>query len=155
MPWLVKSEPDSFSWAEHVAAGTEPWTGVRNHAAKLNLAAMRLGELAFFYHSGTGREIVGVAEVVREAYPDPTATDGPWVCVDLRAVGAMPRPVTLAQVRAEPALAGMALVRLSRLSVGRVSEAEWRLVCELGGWEGSAGLCPDPPGASRPWTGLT
>ena len=136
MPWLVKSEPDSFSWAQHAAAGTEPWTGVRNHAAKNNLAAMRLGERALFYHSGTGREIVGVAEVVREAYPDPTAEPGPWLCVDLRAVGAMPRPVSLAQVRAEPALAGMALVRLSRLSVGPVSEAEWRHICAMGGWAG-------------------
>lgn len=132
----MKSEPDSFSWAQHAAAGTESWTGVRNHAAKNNLAAMRLGERALFYHSGTGREIVGVAEVVREAYPDPTAEPGPWLCVDLRAVGAMPRPVSLAQVRAEPALAGMALVRLSRLSVGPVSEAEWRHICAMGGWAG-------------------
>lgn len=132
----MKSEPDSFSWAQHLAAGTEPWTGVRNHAAKNNLAAMRLGERALFYHSGTGREIVGVAEVVREAYPDPTAEPGPWLCVDLRAVAAMPRPVSLAQVRAEPALAGMALVRLSRLSVGPVSEAEWRHICAMGGWAG-------------------
>ncbi len=136
MPWLVKSEPDSFSWAQHAAAGIEPWTGVRNHAAKNNLAAMRLGERALFYHSRIGREIVGVAEVVREAYPDPTAEPGPWLCVDLRAVGAMPRPVSLAQVRAEPALAGMALVRLSRLSVGPVSEAEWRHICAMGGWAG-------------------
>ncbi len=135
MRWLVKSEPGSFSWAQQAANGTEPWTGVRNHAAKNNLAAMRLGELAFFYHSGTGREIVGVAEVAREAYPDPTAETGPWLCVDLRAVGPMPRPVTLAQVKAEPALAGMALVRLSRLSVGPVSEAEWRHVCALGDWK--------------------
>ena len=136
MPWLVKSEPDSFSWARHAAAGIEPWTGVRNHAAKNNLAAMRLGERAFFYHSGAGREIVGVVEVAREAYPDPTAETGSWLCVDLRALGAMPRPVTLAQVRAEPALAGMALVRLSRLSVAPVSEAEWRHVCAMGGWAG-------------------
>jgi len=136
LPWLVKSEPDSFSWAQHAAAGIEPWTGVRNHAAKNNLAAMRLGERALFYHSRIGREIVGVAEVVREAYPDPTAEPGPWLCVDLRAVGAMPRPVSLAQVRAEPALAGMALVRLSRLSVGPVSEAEWRHICAMGGWAG-------------------
>lgn len=137
MFWLLKSEPDSFSWAQQVAAGVEPWTGVHSHAARNNLAAMRLGERAFFYHSITGREIVGVAEVAREAYPDPTAAGGgPWVCVDLRAVGAMPRPVTLAQVKADPALAAMALVRLSRLSVGPVSEAEWGRVCALGGWEG-------------------
>ncbi len=137
MFWLVKSEPDSFSWARQVAAGVEPWTGVRSHAARNNLAAMRLGERAFFYHSITGREIVGVVEVAREAYPDPTAeAGGPWLCVDLRAVGAMPRPVTLARVKAEPALSAMALVRLSRLSVGPVSEAEWGCVCALGGWRG-------------------
>ncbi len=147
MRWLVKSEPDSFSWTQQVANGVEPWTGVRNHAAKNFLAAMRLGELVFFYHSGIGREIVGVAEVARESYPDPTATEGPWVCVDLRAVAAMPRPVTLAQVKAEPGLAGMALVRLSRLSVGPVGEAEWRIVCEMGGWDGGdTGASLDRPG---------
>ena len=85
--WLVKSEPDAFSWQQQVERGTEPWTGVRNHAAKLNLRAMRSGDLAFFYHSGTGREIVGVVEVAREAYPDPTAVDRDWTCVDVRAVG--------------------------------------------------------------------
>ena len=136
MFWLVKSEPDSFSWAQQAAAGTEPWTGVRSHAAKNNLAAMRLGDLAFFYHSITGREIVGIAAVAREAYPDPTAEPGPWLCVDLRAVAPLPRPVTLAQVKATPALSGMALVRLSRLSVSPVSEAEWRIVCTMGGWDG-------------------
>src|SRR5579875_2869490 len=87
--WLVKSEPEAFSWADQVRNGTEPWTGVRNHAARNNLAAMKRGDRAFFYHSNTGKEIVGVVEVVREAYPDPTAADGPWVCVDMRAVGPM------------------------------------------------------------------
>ncbi len=97
--WLVKSEPDAFSWDQQVANGVEPWTGVRNHLAKKNLQAMRKGDLALFYHSNIGKEVVGVVEVVREAYPDPTAEAGsPWVCVDMRAVGPMPRPVTLSLI---------------------------------------------------------
>jgi predicted RNA-binding protein with PUA-like domain len=132
--WLVKSEPDAFGWSDQVANGVEPWTGVRNHAAKLNLKAMRLGDRAFFYHSNVGKEIVGVVEVVREAYPDPTAEDGDWVCVDVRAVGPMPTPVTLAQIKADPALEGFLLIRQSRLSVVPVSEAHWAYICGLGGW---------------------
>ena len=132
--WLVKSEPEAFSWDQQVANGVEPWTGVRNHAARNNLAAMRLGDRAFFYHSNTGREIVGVVEVVREAYPDPTAESGPWVAVDMRAVTPMPKPVTLAAIKAEPALAELALVRQSRLSVLPVSPAHWDLICRMGGW---------------------
>jgi predicted RNA-binding protein with PUA-like domain len=136
--WLVKSEPDAFSWAQQVERGVEPWTGVRNHMAKANLAAMRLGDRAFFYHSNIGKEIVGIVEVVREAYPDPTvgADDpkGEWLCVDVRAVGPMPRPVTLAEIKAEPALADLALVRMSRLSVMPVSAEHWALLCRMGGW---------------------
>jgi predicted RNA-binding protein with PUA-like domain len=135
--WLVKSEPDSFSWDQQVANGVEPWTGVRNHQAKQNLAAMRKGDRAFFYHSNTGKEIVGIVEVVREAYPDPTAESGDWVCVDMKAVGPLPRPVTLVEMKADPALAGMALVRYSRLSVGPVSDAEWAHILQLGGWKRS------------------
>ncbi|MGC8476670.1 MAG: EVE domain-containing protein [Acetobacteraceae bacterium] len=131
--WLVKSEPEAFSWDQQVANLVEPWTGVRNHAARNNLAAMRLGDQAFFYHSNTGREIVGVVEVVREAYPDPTAESGPWVAVDMRAVGPMPKPVSLAAIKAEPALAELALVRQSRLSVLPVSPAHWDLICRMGG----------------------
>lgn len=134
--WLVKSEPDAFGWAEQVARGVEPWTGVRNHAARNNLRAMRRGDRAFFYHSNTGREIVGVVEVAREAYPDPTAGDGDWVCVDMRAVGPLPRPVTLATMKADPALSGLALIRQSRLSVVPVSDAHWHHICRLGGWRG-------------------
>ena len=134
--WLVKSEPEAFSWDQQVANGVEPWTGVRNHAAKNNLKAMRVGDLAFFYHSNTGKEIVGIVEVAREAYPDPTAESGDWVCVDMRAVGPMPQPVTLAAIKAEPALAALALVRQSRLSVLPVSEAHWALLCRMGGWRG-------------------
>lgn len=134
--WLVKSEPDAFGWADQVARGVEPWTGVRNHAAKLNLKAMRLGDRAFFYHSNEGKEIVGVVEVVREAYPDPTAESGDWVCVDMRTVGPMPRPVTLTAIKADPALEGLLLIRQSRLSVMPVSEAHWAHICGLGGWSG-------------------
>ncbi len=123
--WLVKSEPDAFSWDQQVANGVEPWTGVRNAQAANNLKAMRLGDLAFFYHSNEGREIVGVVEVVREAYPDPTDGTGRGVCVDMRAVGPMPRPVTLAAIKADPGHADLALVRQSRLSVMPVSEAHW------------------------------
>ncbi|MFL5334901.1 MAG: EVE domain-containing protein [Geminicoccaceae bacterium] len=135
--WLVKSEPDSFSWDQQVANRVEPWTGVRNHQAKRNLAAMRKGERAFFYHSNVGKEIVGIVEVVREAYKDPTAESGDWVCVDMKAVGPMPRPVTLAEMKADPALANMALVRYSRLSVSPVTDEEWAHILQLGGWKRS------------------
>ncbi len=133
--WLVKSEPDGFSWAQQVAHGTEPWTGVRSHAAANNLRAMRQGDRAFFYHSNVGKEVVGVVEVVREAYPDSTAEQGDWVCVDMRAVAPMPRPVTLAAMKADPALAGLELLRLSRLSVVPVSAEHWRHICRLGGYK--------------------
>lgn len=133
--WLVKSEPDAFSWDQQVAHGVEPWTGVRNHTAKNNLKAMQAGDRAFFYHSNVGKEIVGVVEVVRTAYPDPTAESGGWVCVDMRAVAPMPRPVTLVEIKADPALADLALVRQSRLSVMPVSPEHWRYICRLGGWK--------------------
>ncbi|HVZ08657.1 MAG TPA: EVE domain-containing protein [Rhodopila sp.] len=131
--WLVKSEPDAFSWDQQVANGVEPWTGVRNHAAKQNLSAMKKGDLAFFYHSNIGKQIVGVVEVVREAYADPTADSGNWVCVDMKAVRPMPRPVTLVEIKADPALADMALVRQSRLSVMPVSKQHWDRICRMGG----------------------
>lgn len=134
--WLVKSEPDAFSWEQQVANGIEPWTGVRNHMAKNNLKAMKTGDRAFFYHSNVGKEIVGVVEVAREAYPDPTAESGDWVCVDMKAVAPMPHPVSLVAIKAEPKLADIALVRQSRLSVMPVSEAHWRLICRMGGWQG-------------------
>ena len=132
--WLVKSEPDAFSWEQQVAHGIEPWTGVRNHTAKLNLKAMRRGDRAFFYHSNIGKEIVGVVEVVRAAYPDPSAESGPWVCVDMKAVAPMPKPVTLAEMKSDPALEAMALLRQSRLSVAPITPLEWRHICKLGGW---------------------
>ena len=132
--WLVKSEPEAFGWDDQVARGVEPWTGVRNHAAKNHLKSMRLGDRVFFYHSNTGREIVGVVEVAGEAYADPTADSGDWVCVDMRTVGKLPRPVTLAAMKADPALDGLTLLRQSRLSVLPVSAAHWAHICRCGGW---------------------
>lgn len=132
--WLVKSEPDAFSWEQQVANGVEPWTGVRNALAAKNLRAMRVGDRAFFYHSNIGKEIVGVVEVAREAYPEPGDETGRWVCVDMRTVGPMPRPVTLASIKATPDLADLALVRQSRLSVMPVGDAHWAMLCRMGGW---------------------
>jgi predicted RNA-binding protein with PUA-like domain len=134
--WLVKSEPDAFSWDEQVKNGVEPWTGVRNHLAKKHLAAMRLGDKAFFYHSNIGKEIVGIVEVVREAYPDPSAESGPWVCVDMKAVKPLKKPVTLAAIKADPRFAELALLKYSRLSVGPVSAEHWEMLCEMGGVDG-------------------
>jgi predicted RNA-binding protein with PUA-like domain len=131
--WLVKSEPDAFSWDQQVANGVEPWTGVRNFMARNNLRAMRKGDRAFFYHSNIGKEIVGVVKVVREAYPDPTAEKGDWVCVDMKAVAPVKRPVTLAEMKADPALEGFALLKFSRLSVAPVGEAHWNHICKLAG----------------------
>ena len=136
--WLVKSEPDVFGWDDQVKNGTEPWTGVRNHTARNNLAAMKVGDLAFFYHSNIGKQVVGVVKVVRTAYPDPTVKPddrkGDWVCVDMQAVGPFPTPVGLAEIKAEHKLAEMALLKYSRLSVQPVTPAEWKLVCRMGGY---------------------
>ena len=134
--WLVKSEPDAFSWDQQVKNGVEPWTGVRNHQAAGFLKAMKTGDLAFFYHSNEGKEIVGVVRVVREAYQDPTDETGRWVCVDVQAVSPVPKPVTLATIKAEPKLEGIALVRQSRLSVMPISDAHWAAIAKLGGWKG-------------------
>jgi predicted RNA-binding protein with PUA-like domain len=130
--WLVKSEPDAFSWDQQVKNKVEPWTGVRNHMAKNNLKTMKKGDLAFFYHSNIGKEIVGIVKVAREAYPDPTAESGDWVCVDMRAVQPVPAPVSLATIKADPRFSDLGLVRLSRLSVVPVSEAHWHALCDLG-----------------------
>ena len=134
--WLVKSEPDAFSWDQQVANKVEPWTGVRNHMAKNNLKAMRKGDRAFFYHSNIGKEVVGIVEVAREAYPDPTVEPGEkgdWVCVDMKAVRPLKTPVTLAALKADPRFADVALIRQSRLSVMAISDEHWALICDLGG----------------------
>jgi predicted RNA-binding protein with PUA-like domain len=136
--WLVKSEPGSWSWDQQVEAGAKgtAWTGVRNHTAKQNLMKMKKGDRAFFYHSGEGKEIVGVAEVTREHFSDPTDATKKFVAVDLKAVAPMPQPVTLTAVKGEPRLAGMALLKQSRLSVQPVAAAEWKLICAMGGLKG-------------------
>ncbi len=137
--WLVKSEPDAWSWDDQVKKGDkgDAWTGVRNHTAKLNLAKMKKGDRAFFYHSGESRSVVGTVEVIRESYPDPTASPGdPWVSVDVRALAPLASPVTLAAVKAEPKLKDMALIKLSRLSVQPVTAAEWKTICKMGGVDG-------------------
>jgi predicted RNA-binding protein with PUA-like domain len=134
--WLVKSEPDAWSWDQQVKSGKkgEAWTGVRNHTAKQNLEKMKKGDLAFFYHSNVGKEIVGIVEIVREAYPDPTAKAGdPWVVVDVAAREPLKTPVTLQAIKNEPKLKDMALVKYSRLSVQPVTAAEWKLLCKMGG----------------------
>ena len=137
--WLVKSEPGTWSWEQQVKAGAKgtAWTGVRNHTAKLNLMKMKKGDRAFFYHSGDGKEIVGVAEVTREPFPDPTDETKKFVAVDLKAVAPVPKPVTLAAIKGEPRLADMALLKQSRLSVQPVTAAEWKLICAMGGLKGA------------------
>ena len=130
--WLFKSEPCKWSWEMQVAAGANGtfWDGVRNHLAKKNMLAMIVGDLGFFYHSNEGKEIVGIVEVVRAAYPDPTAAAGePWVVVDIKAIKSLAKPVTLAMVKADPRLTNMSLVTSARLSVQPVSEAEWEIIC--------------------------
>jgi len=133
--WLFKSEPSSWSWDEQVAAGEAgtPWNGVRNHQAKLHLRAMRVGDHGFFYHSGEGKAVVGIVEVIRDYYPDPSDETGRFGMVDVKAVEALPRPVTLDAAKAEPRLKDMALVRFSRLSVQPVTAEEWALVRAMGG----------------------
>lgn len=131
--WLFKSEPDSFSWDDLVRQGEagQEWDGVRNFGARNNMRLMRLGDRGFFYHSNDGKAVVGVVEVCGLAHPD--STDPAWDCVDVRAAQPMPRPVTLAAIKKNPALAGMALVVNSRLSVQPVTADEWAEVCRMGG----------------------
>ncbi len=137
--WLFKTEPGTFSWADQMSAGPkgEEWTGVRNALAQKNMRAMKVGDLGFFYHSVHEKQIVGVVKVVHEIHPDSTDSTGRWNCVDVAAVGAFPRPVTLIDIKAEPKLASMALVKNSRLSVQPVTAEEWALVCRMGGYKGS------------------
>ena len=129
--WLVKSEPFKYNWEQFVKDGKTFWDGVRNYGARNNLKAMKKGDHVLFYHSNEGLAIVGIAKVVKEAYQDPTTKDANWVVVDLKPVRAMRRPVTLAQVKAEPILQNMDLVRLSRLSVGAVKEKEYRKILSM------------------------
>lgn len=133
--WLFKSEPSSWSWQQQVEAGETGtfWNGVRNHSAKLNLQAMKVGERGFFYHSNEGKAVVGIVEVIKPYYPDHTDEAGRFGMVDIRAVAPMRHPVTLDAIRAETPLKDMVLVNNSRLSVQPVSDAEWAAVCAMGG----------------------
>ena len=131
--WLVKSEPNKYSWDQLVKDKQTFWDGVRNYAARINLRAMKKGDEVLFYHSNEGVEIVGIAKVAKEAYQDPTTEDEAWVVVDLKPVRKLKRPVTLAQVKADTRLREMALVRLGRLSVQPVTDEEWKIVMELAG----------------------
>ena len=130
--WLVKSEPFVYSWDQLLKDGRSGWEGVRNYAARLHLRAMKKGDQVLFYHSNKGTEIVGIAEVLREAYPDPTTPDD-WSSVDIKPVRALKKPVTLADVKARKDLANMALIRLGRLSVQPVTASEWDAIMEMAG----------------------
>ena len=130
--WLVKSEPETSSWDAHAKAGDDAWTGVRNHQAKAHLKAMKTGDKVFFYHSGDQKAVVGVSTVTREAYPDPTDASGTFVAVDLKADKPLKRPVSLAEIKADPAFANMVLVKNSRLSVQPVTADEWKKINDLG-----------------------
>jgi predicted RNA-binding protein with PUA-like domain len=143
--WLFKSEPEVFSYEKLAAEGAKgtDWSGVRNHSAKLNMMAMKLGERAFFYHSNEGKAVVGIVEISALYRPDPSDASGKFGMVDIRAVEPLPKPVTLDVAKAEPRLSKMALVTNSRLSVQPVTDEEWRVVCELGG------LAPAQRGAKR------
>ena len=131
--WLLKSEPSAYSWEQLVKEGRTEWSGVRNFQAAKNLKAMKVGDRAFFYHSGEGPQIVGIAEIVKEAYPDPGDKEGRFVMVDVKPVEPVKTPVSLAAIKAQKALADFALVRQSRLSVVPVSAEEWRLICKMAG----------------------
>ncbi|MFD0748525.1 EVE domain-containing protein [Mucilaginibacter calamicampi] len=130
--WLIKSEPEKYSWDEFVADGRTFWDGVRNYAARNNLRDMREGDLAFFYHSNEGKEIVGIAKVVKEAYQDPTTDDTNWVVVEFSPVEKLKTPVTLAQIKADENLKDIQLVRLSRLSVASIKPKEFDYILQLG-----------------------
>ena len=133
--WLLKTEPDTFSWDHQVKRGAkgEPWSGVRNFTARRHMKEMKKGDLAFFYHTGDEKQIVGIVEVIAEYKPDPTDETGKFGLVDVKAVKDVPKPVTLAQVKSDPKLKDMVLAREPRLSVQPVTDAEWKHICKLGG----------------------
>ena len=144
--WLFKSEPEAWSWDDQVKKGAagEEWTGVRNHTAKQNMKTMKKGDLGFFYHSVDEKSVVGIVRVIAEAHPDSKDKTGIWSCVDVEAVSPMPKPVSLAAIKAEPRLADSALAKYPRLSVQPVTEAEWQLICTMGGMK----KAPSAPNAA-------
>jgi predicted RNA-binding protein with PUA-like domain len=134
--WLLKSEPEEYSWDDQTKRGAkgDAWTGVRNFAARKHLQEMKKGDRFFFYHTGDEKQVVGIGEIIGEAFPDPTAAKGePWVAVTTKAVEPVPKPVTLAAIKTEAKLKAMALVKYGRLSVQPVTAEEWKLVCKMGG----------------------
>ena len=155
--WLFKSEPEAWSWDDQVKKGAagEEWTGVRNHTAKQNMKSMQKGDLGFFYHSVDEKSVVGIVRVIVEAHPDSKDKTGIWSCVDVEAVSPMPKPVSLAAIKAEPRLADSALAKYPRLSVQPVTEAEWQLICAMGGMKkapsGPKSVASKPtPAAKKP-----
>ena len=130
--WLMKSEPGAWSWEDQVKDGTAEWDGVRNHQASNNMKAMKKGDKAFFYHSVNEKRIVGIVTIAKEYYPDPTDKSGRFGMVDVKALRPFKKPVTLADVKGEPRLENLALVRQSRLSVMPISDDEWQLICAMG-----------------------
>ena len=134
--WLIKSEPGTWSWDDQVRDGVAEWDGVRNYQAANNMKAMEIGDRVFFYHSVNEKQVVGIVEVVKQYYPDPTDASGRFGMVDVKAVKPFARPVTLAEIKAEPRLENLALVRQSRLSVLPVQPEEWQLICAMGRTEG-------------------
>jgi predicted RNA-binding protein with PUA-like domain len=140
--WLLKSEPETWSWAQQEKEGRKgaEWDGVRNFQARNNMRKMKKGDLGFFYHTGEEKAVVGIVKVVKEAHPDSTDPSGQWECVDVAAFGDLPRPVTLSEIKANPKLKDMVLARVSRLSVQPVTSQEWSIICKLGG-------LADPPQA--------
>ena len=133
--WLIKSEPEVYSWDQFVKDKQTRWDGIRNYAARLHLRSMKKGDEIFFYHSNKGTEIVGIATVIKEAYPDPTTDDPAWFAIDVKPLKKLLKPVNLDQIKKEKKLAGMALVRISRLSVQPVSDEEWEIIMKMGGME--------------------
>ena len=133
--WLIKSEPEVYSWDQLVKDKQTRWDGIRNYAARLHLRSMKKGDEIFFYHSNKGTEIIGIATVVKEAYPDPTSSDPTWFAIDIKAQKKLAKPVSLEQIKKEKKLSAMALVRISRLSVQPVTEEEWRIIMKMGGME--------------------
>ena len=133
--WLFKSEPSTWSWDDQVGKGDvgEEWDGVRNYQARNMMREMKVGDRGFFYHSQKEKAVVGIVEVIAEAHPDSTTDDERWECVDIMAIGPVPQPVTLEQIKAEPSLSEMVLVKNTRLSVQPVTEGEWATICNMGG----------------------
>jgi predicted RNA-binding protein with PUA-like domain len=133
--WLIKSEPEVYSWDQLLKDKQTRWDGIRNYAARLHLRSMKKGDEVFFYHSNKGTEIVGIAAVVKEAYPDPTSDDPAWFAIDIKPLKKLAKPVSLEQIKKEKKLSGMALVRIGRLSVQPVKDDEWKMIMKMGGME--------------------